>query len=229
MQTVPKNKSTREHQFSICVWRSKIWKIKKSLKKHKKTKQTIFGDFLGKAPRRKAKQKKHIWRLFGEGPKEKTKKHKKNKKTLLGSPNAMLERFNANIWHHQWKSCKHSTVNIFVKSGSTFQHEWFNTQIDIYFWIHGIHRYPVLTHIRLGYVCFLLYAGWVLEPLCSVNTLSALQWGNLEVLPNSKKTCMVKFCGAGNHRCLIIFSLKRMRLPLGWGTRRTSPSEISSP
>jgi hypothetical protein len=62
------------------------WKIKKSLKKHKKTKQTIFGDFLGKAPRRKAKQKKHIWRLFGEGPKEKTKKHKKNKKKLVGKP-----------------------------------------------------------------------------------------------------------------------------------------------
>ena len=177
----------------------------------KQSKKNIFGDFLEKAPRRKQKNTK------------------KTKKTLLGSPNAMLERFNANSWHHQWKSCKHSTVNIFVKSGSTFQHEWFNTQIDIYFWIHGIHRYPVLTHIRLGYVCFLLYAGWVLEPLCSVNTLSALQWGNLEVLPNSKKTCMVKFCGAGNHRCLIIFSLKRMRLPLGWGTRRTSPSEISSP
>ena len=199
------------------------WKIKKSLKKHKKNKTN------------------NIWRFFGEGTKEKSKAKKtyletfwrrpqgENKKTLLGSPNAMLERFNANSWHHQWKSCKHSTVNIFVKSGSTFQHEWFNTQIDIYFWIHGIHRYPVLTHIRLGYVCFLLYAGWVLEPLCSVNTLSALQWGNLKVLPNSKKTCMVKFCGAGNHRCLIIFSLKRMRLPLGWGTRRTSPSEISSP
>lgn len=41
---------------------------------------------MGKAPRRKAKQKKHIWRLFGEGPKEKTKKHKKNKKNLVGKP-----------------------------------------------------------------------------------------------------------------------------------------------
>jgi len=77
MQTVPKNKSTREHQFSICFWRSKIWKIKKSLKKHKKkqnkqyldifwgrhqgekqNKKNIFGDFLEKAPRRKQKNTK---------------------------------------------------------------------------------------------------------------------------------------------------------------------------
>ena len=80
MQTVPKNKSTREHQFSICFWRSKIWKIKKSLKKHKKTKQTIFGDFLGKAPRRKAKQKNIFGDFLEKAPRRKQKNTKKTKK-----------------------------------------------------------------------------------------------------------------------------------------------------
>ena len=86
MQTVPKNKSTREHQFSICFWRSKIWKIKKSLKKHKKNKTNNIWRFFGEGTKEKSKTKKTYLETFWRRPQGENKKTQKKQKNLVGKP-----------------------------------------------------------------------------------------------------------------------------------------------